>query len=336
MKDDLAWIPVVDVAPLYLTDPERRAAVDQAIGVACETAGAFIAKGIPQPVLPDEQQTKKLLAFYNLSRQQRDSVGTRRVNSASQHDYRGYSARESNAWTQNEIYDIGPEYQVTVPDLPKAPQLVETNQWPQDEPEAGWKEAMESYFTHMHDFSKRLISSMIRYLGANELAGAARFEKSNSTLRLLNYPPMPDGVDLDDNPDLIREFDGEKMRIMAVEHCDQCCLTLLWQSDVGGLQMQSPQGEWQAIPPIKDGISVHLGMAMGPMTEYVFSATPHRVLGRGNGRQSIGFFLEPHLYASTKPFSKEAVEAPVNAEETYAAALLRTFAEREARANAKQ
>lgn len=336
MKNDLTWIPAVDVAPLYLTDPDRIAAVDQAIGLACETAGAFIAKGIPQPVLPDAQQTKKLLAFYNLPQQQRDSVGTRRVNSASQHDYRGYSARESNGWTQNEIYDIGPEYQVTVPDLPKATQLVETNQWPQDEPEAGWKEAMENYYTHMHDFSKRLISSMIRYLGANESAGAARFEKSNSTLRLLNYPPMPEGVDLDDNPDLIREFDGEKMRIMAVEHCDQCCLTLLWQSDVGGLQMQSPQGEWQAIPPIKDGISVHLGMAMGPMTDQVFSATPHRVLGKGNGRQSIGFFLEPHLHASTKPFSKEAVEAPVTAEETYAAALLRTFAEREARAKAKQ
>lgn len=67
------------------------------------------------------------------------------------------------------------------------------------------------------------------------------------------------------------------------------------------------------------------------MTEDRFQATPHRVLGKGNARQSIGFFLEPNLHGSVKPFTT-AENEPLSADEdTYAAALLQVFAEREAR-----
>jgi isopenicillin N synthase-like dioxygenase len=330
------FIPTVNVAPLYSNDPSDFAQVDQVIGDACKNSGAFIASNIPKPVCPDKKQTKKLLAFYDLPHEERKMVGTRRANRDSTHDYRGYSPNMKNGRIRNEIYDIGPDYVVTGPDIPHVGQLIETNQWPAEEPENGWRAEMESYYEHMHDFSKRLMQSMIRYLGADETSGGARFDKSNSTLRLLNYPPLEDGVSLDDDPESIREFNGEKMRIMAIEHKDQCCLTLLWQSDVGGLQMQSPEGEWQAIPPIEEGISVHLGMAMGPMTDHVFEPTPHRVLGKGNARQSIGFFLEPDLHATTQPFTKVEAGSAVANDDTYAASLLRTIAGREAAKKAQQ
>lgn len=330
MTDSISYIPTIDVAPLYSENAEAIAAVDQQIGDACKTAGAFITTNIPKPVRPDPEQTKKLLAFYNLPLDERIKVGTRRVNPNSPHDYRGYSNNGDDGWIRTEIYDIGPDYDVTVPDLPKAGQLVEPNLWPEQEPEAGWRAEMERYYNDMHDFGKRMIQSIIRYLGANESAGAARFKKSNSTLRLLNYPQLPADQKMKEDPELMREFNGEQMRLMIVEHKDQCVLSMLWQSDAGGLQMQTPTGEWQAIPRVEDGISVHLGMAIHSMTNGLFQATPHRVLGKGGSRQSIGFFLEPNLHSSVKPFVIDEVEPAAADEDSYAAALLKVFAEREA------
>lgn len=338
MSEDQHYIPVVDVRPLYSEDPADWQASDQAIGEAFQFSGGFIASHIPKPVRPDLDQTTKLLAFYNLSPAQRMKVGTRKSNAESEHDYRGYTARFVDGRIRNEIYDIGPDYEVTGPDIPDVEQLIETNAWPEVEPEAGWQSEMERYFDDFHDFSKRIMRSIIRYLGADEAKGLARFGKSNSTLRLLNYPGLPQDMQVDDVPeDATREFNGEKMRIMAIEHKDQCCLTLLWQSGVGGLQMQSADGTWKAVPHIADGISVHLGMAMETMTDNIMVATPHRVLGKENARQSIGFFLEPNLHASVKPFVTNVVSATENDyQDSYAAALLRTFSERKVRMEAQK
>ncbi len=330
-------IPVVDISPLFGNDAEKITAVDQAIGTACKESGAFLATGIPKPVCPDPEQTEKLLAFYNLPIEMRQSLGTRRLNPDSSRDYRGYYASLKGGWAHNEMYDIGPDYEVTVPDLPHAEQLIETNAWPSEEPENGWQSEMETYYNHMHDFSQKLMRSIIRYLGANEEVGAARFENSNSTLRLLNYPELPDGLVIGEQENASREFGGETYRVMAIEHKDQCCLSLLWQSNAGGLQMQSPSGEWQAIPNVPDSISIHLGMTMESMSGKVLEATPHRVLGKSHiARQSIGFFFEPNPHGSTRPFTKESVEPATPVEETYAAKLLETFAEREARREEKE
>ena len=332
MSTKTPTIPTVDISPLFGTDAEAIAAVDRAIGKACEESGAFLAIGIPKPICPDDEQTNKLLAFYELPMAERQSLSIRKNNPESDRDYRGYSATLKGGWAHNEMYDIGPPYEVTVPDLPHAEQLIESNAWPSTEPADGWQQEMETYFNHMHDFSDKLMRSMIRYLGANEQVGAARFEKSNSTLRLLNYPKMPEGLVIGDIENATREFGGEQLRVMAIEHKDQCCLSLLWQSDVGGLQMQAPSGEWQAIPEEADAISIHLGMSMESMSGNVFAATPHRVLGRGNqARQSIGFFFEPNPHGSTLPFTCEAAEPPTPIEDTYAGQLLQTFAERQAR-----
>lgn len=332
------YIPVVDVRPLYSEDTTEWQDADRLIGDAFKYSGGFIASHIPKPVRPDLEQTTKLLAFYNLTPEQRLKVGTRKSNPESSRDYRGYSANIRDGRIRNEIYDIGPAYEVTGPDIPDVEQLIETNAWPEAEPEVGWQAEMERYYDDFHDFSKRIMRSIIRYLGADEISGAARFDKSNSTLRLLNYPGLPEGFGVDHVPEnSLREFNGEKMRIMAIEHKDQCCLTLLWQSGVGGLQMQSADGSWKAVPHVEDGISVHLGMAMESMTDHVLAATPHRVLGKDNARQSIGFFLEPNLHASVKPFVTNTVSATESEfRDSYAAALLQTFAERKLKLEAQK
>ena len=85
MSDNRHYIPAVDVRPLYSENSAEWAETDQAIGEACRYSGGFIASHIPKPVRPDLEQTTKLLAFYNLSLEERLKVGTRKSNPARHH-----------------------------------------------------------------------------------------------------------------------------------------------------------------------------------------------------------------------------------------------------------
>lgn len=102
------------------------------------------------------------------------------------------------------------------------------------------------------------------------------------TLRLLHYPPV-ETVD-----------EGQ---LGAGAHTDYGTLTLLFQDDAGGLQVQNLAGDWIDAPPIPGTVVVNTGDLMARWSNDVFKSTPHRVVPRPaamkNGRQSIAFFSDP-------------------------------------------
>ena len=102
------------------------------------------------------------------------------------------------------------------------------------------------------------------------------------TLRLLHYPPA-ETVD-----------EGQ---LGAGAHTDYGTLTLLFQDDAGGLQVQNLAGEWVDAPPIPGTVVINTGDLMARWSNDLFKSTPHRVVPRPaavrNGRQSIAFFSDP-------------------------------------------
>jgi isopenicillin N synthase-like dioxygenase len=102
------------------------------------------------------------------------------------------------------------------------------------------------------------------------------------TLRLLHYPPV--------------ETVGEG-QLGAGAHTDYGTLTLLFQDEAGGLQVQNLDGEWIDAPPIPGTVVINTGDLMARWSNDVFKSTPHRVVPRPaamkNGRQSIAFFSDP-------------------------------------------
>ena len=56
---------------------------------------------------------------------------------------------------------------------------------------------------------------------------------------IIYYPPQP--------PDLGPELDSPQFGVAP--HSDYGCLTLLWQEDCGGLQVQAKDGSWIPAPP---------------------------------------------------------------------------------------
>ncbi|KAH1205257.1 2-oxoglutarate-Fe(II) type oxidoreductase hxnY [Glycine max] len=83
----------------------------------------------------------------------------------------------------------------------------------------------------------------------------------------------------------------------AGAHTDYGLITLLATDDVSGLQIckdrdAKPQ-KWEDVAPLKGAFIVNLGDMLERWSNCVFKSTLHRVLGNGQGRYSIAYFLEP-------------------------------------------
>ncbi|PWN51870.1 Clavaminate synthase-like protein [Violaceomyces palustris] len=108
---------------------------------------------------------------------------------------------------------------------------------------------------------------------------------AHDRLRLIHYPPTPP-----------RE-DGTSTSIRAGSHSDYGSCTLLFQKDVGGLQVEV-EGKWVDIPPQEGCIVVNVGDAMEFWTKGLFQSTQHRVAlprteAESASRFSVAYFCQP-------------------------------------------
>jgi isopenicillin N synthase-like dioxygenase len=157
--------------------------------------------------------------------------------------------------------------------LPSGPEL-----WPNPQFEA-----------FMRVFYKRVRKIASDVMGAFEIAldlepgfFDAHHTGLTQTLRLLHYPPA--------------ENVGEG-QLGAGAHTDYGTLTVLFQDDRGGLQVQNLEGEWVDAPPIPGTVVINTGDLIERWSNDFFKSTPHRVVPRPaamkHGRQSIAFFSDP-------------------------------------------
>ncbi len=104
----------------------------------------------------------------------------------------------------------------------------------------------------------------------------------NVTLRLLHYPSA--GVDA-----------VSPEQLGAGAHTDYGVITLLFQDDVGGLEVLDKNGVWQAVDYIENAIVINTGDLMERWTNGRYKSTRHRVQPRigQRDRYSIAMFIDP-------------------------------------------
>ncbi|BBD65553.1 2OG-Fe(II) oxygenase [Nostoc commune NIES-4072] len=112
-----------------------------------------------------------------------------------------------------------------------------------------------------------------------------RHNQQNHTLRSLHYPPL--------------QIPPKSGQVRAGEHSDYGSITLLFQDDVGGLEVQTASGNWIAAPAIPDTVVVNTGDLMQRWTNDIFCSTKHRVMIPSDNkvkqsRYSIAFFCHPN------------------------------------------
>ena len=100
-------------------------------------------------------------------------------------------------------------------------------------------------------------------------------------LRMLHYPPTS----------------GEDNAFGQGPHTDNSFLTILARSEVPGLGVRLPNGEWITPPIIAGTLLVNLGNIMRRMSNNRFRSTAHGVIVDGHiERYSLAYFHSPNPY----------------------------------------
>lgn len=131
--------------------------------------------------------------------------------------------------------------------------------------------------------------------------------KNASTFRSLYYPPLNDS-----------ELQPGTER--CGQHADYGTITLLFQDDMGGLEVLS-KGEWIPATPMADTVLVNLGEMMQFWTSDRYTATVHRVrvpeeeIRRKLPRKSLAFFIQPDDDVVVAPLDGSSKYPPITSTE---------------------
>ncbi|XP_010514970.1 PREDICTED: 2-oxoglutarate-Fe(II) type oxidoreductase isoform X3 [Camelina sativa] len=158
------------------------------------------------------------------------------------------------------------------------------NLWPDSDVLPGWQATMENY----HQEALRVCKTIAKLLALALDLEADYFDKPEilgnpiAVMRLVHY----EGVS-----------DPSKGIFGCGAHSDFGMMTLLGTDSVMGLQIckdkEAKPRKWEYVPSIKGAYIVNLGDLLERWSNGIFKSTLHRVLGNGQERYSIPFFVEP-------------------------------------------
>uniref|UniRef100_A0A7N0RCR3 Fe2OG dioxygenase domain-containing protein n=1 Tax=Kalanchoe fedtschenkoi TaxID=63787 RepID=A0A7N0RCR3_KALFE len=136
------------------------------------------------------------------------------------------------------------------------------NQWPLEDGAASWKCTMETYYEHVLDAGKRLISLIAQALNVEQdfFGKVGATDDPNGFLRLLHYPG-------------VLEVSDEE-RYGASAHSDYGMITLLATDGVGGLQVCREKSShpqiWEDVLSLKGAFIVNIGDMLERWTNCLF------------------------------------------------------------------
>lgn len=271
-----AKIPVIDFAPFWLDDPAGQRRVVEDIHQACRQVGFLYLThhGIPQSAI--DQAFQQAQRFFALPLTEKMAIAW-----ASEQSNRGYVGLERERLDETQPGDLKEAF-----NLGKEPDAAEAtptdNRWPQGQ--ADFRPVMTDFFDHCAAAAQQIFRAFALALQMPEDYLAVRHVGQNFTLRLLHYPPLAQAP----KPGQIR----------AGAHSDYGTLTLLFQDEVGGLEVLNRNGDWMAAPAIPGAVLMNTGDMTERWSNDVFRSTKHRVglpQGEmaGRDRYSIAFFANP-------------------------------------------
>lgn len=272
-------LPIIDIAPLYAEDPRGRSEVARQIDAACRDWGFFYIRNHPISVARIQQLKEAAERLFALPTEQKLQIDITR----SRH-HRGYGAIATEQLDPGkpsdlkETFDMGFHMPVDHPDVLAGKPLRGPNRHP-DLP--GWEPLLQQHYEDMHALACTLLRAIAQALGVEQSFFDERFAEPISVLRMIHYPPRQTAT--------APEQQG------AGAHTDYGCITLLYQDQAGGLQVQNVRGEWIDAPPIEGTYVVNIGDMMARWSNDRYKSTPHRVISPlGVDRYSMPFFAEPN------------------------------------------
>ena len=153
-----------------------------------------------------------------------------------------------------------------------------TNLWPDEADLPGFQADALDYIDTMEAFALRFLPIAAAALDLAPAWFDAAFADSFYALRLSHYPPV----------------EAAANQFGIAPHSDSNFLTFLAQTELPGLQVRMPDGEWLDVPYIPGSFAVNSGDILQRWSNGRFKSTPHRALPPvGTHRYAIPFFMGP-------------------------------------------
>lgn len=257
-------IPIIDVAPLFSAENGALARVAAEMLAASESIGFFYIRnhGVPRTLI--DAVVADAFAFFR--RPQDEKL---RVRVSPQH--RGFIPVGEAKMYRGAQVDLKESFIWGL-------ERVARNRWPEFQP--GMRPLFEQYFDACHSVAWRLMRAFATALGIAEDYFVRSIGNPISRGSAVYYPPQP--------PDLGADQFG------VAPHTDYGCLTLVYQANVGGLEVYSGERKWVLGHRIEDTFVVNVGDLLARWTNDRFRSTPHRVVNRsGEERLSLAVFVDP-------------------------------------------
>ena len=278
-------IPVIDLGPCLSGDDRASADAAREINDACEGIGFYFVRnhGVATALVEraftecerfhsqplDEKMktraTGKIVGYLPLGGQtQRTSVHGKSV-----------------APDRSASFYVRQEFATDHPDRLGAKPWVFDNRWPENLP--GFREGALAYFDAMAGLGKLLLELQSIALGLPRdfMVSHEAFLPPTYNLRLLHYPPR--------DPAIEGQFG-------IGPHTDYSYTTILAQSNLPGLEILTPAGEWLEAPALDGHLLINNGDMCRRRTNGRYRSAPHRVINRtGETRYSVPFFIGPRV-----------------------------------------
>ena len=277
MADSAGLIPIVDLADYRAGIPGAREAAAASIATALETSGFFGIRnhGVDPGVVADAFDASR--TFHALPLERKLAIA---INSG----HRGYMPMADQHRVEAEHANLsasflcGVELAADDPAVLQGLPMHSVNQWPANLP--GFREAMTAYHEALWSVGMMLVDLFETALEVDEGYLSESFQSPMAFIRALYYPPAPENI--------------PEGQFGAAPHSDFGFVTILAQDDVGGLQVEAPDGSWIDAPNQLGVFLVNVGDMLMRWTNDRFRSTVHRVINAdGAERYSMPYFFDP-------------------------------------------
>ncbi|KAF2462048.1 hypothetical protein BDY21DRAFT_330338 [Lineolata rhizophorae] len=268
-KDEL-FIPLIDFSLFLHGTPSEKQSTATAILDGFKRAGFIYIK--KHGISPETVSTvfSQSASFFARPQAQKDALAWTTPESN-----RGYVAHGREKVTQLESRGDVDALRQAIPDLKESMEIGREsdakypNNWPDGFDDEGktFKETMLGFFDECKDLHMQIMRAIALGLGIDEKWFDGYTDVGDNNLRLLHYPSVEKSV-----------FKAKKGQVRAGEHSDYGSITLLFQDDRGGLQVESPLGTFVDATPIPDTIVINAGDLLARWSNDTIKSTKHRVV----------------------------------------------------------
>ncbi len=280
-------IPIIDFQPFINGNADEKKAVAKQIYDACHKIGFMYLKNLGVSSKLRSKMFHLSQHFFNLPQSVKNQIPWDELSN------RGYAAIARERLTENKPGDLKEAFNLGMEDvdleerssseLAKENLFKRTNKWPPGEDT--FRSSTLEFYQAGIEAADRLCHAFAIALNLPESFFLEKHNLYHHTLRLLHYPPI--------------EISPQPEQQRAGEHSDYGSFTLLFQDNIGGLEVKDAAGKWIAAPPIPDTVVVNIGDLMQRWTNNVFCSTKHRVRIPNDdrirrSRYSIALFCHPN------------------------------------------